>query len=108
MKCTIPALLEIKPKTFKQMRVSVASTMAGQRGGGKAQFSSDPVQLYINDNSLRLEPCQEKLIKVSHFWPAEFGRIWLDLEKKGTLQKFNKLFLFKIWCGDQILICFTY
>ena len=45
--------------------------MVEKRGGGKAQFCSDPAQLYINDNSLRLEPCQAKLIKV---FLAEFGR----------------------------------
>ncbi len=30
----------------------------------KAQYHDDPVQKYINSNSLRLHPAQEKLIKV--------------------------------------------
>ena len=63
--------------------------MAGKGGGGfgKAQFSSDPVQLYINDNSLRLEPCQEKLIKVkqSYLQPVNILRILII--KNSFLQK---------------------
>ncbi len=30
----------------------------------KAQYYDDPVQKYVNSNSLRLHPAQEKLIKV--------------------------------------------